>query len=358
VGTGNDESAPEPAVARQDKILLVGNPTSRQGKAAERIVLASALMDEHGLHHEFRSTLPDGGTVDMVGRAIADEGFGTVVYLGGDGTFNEVAKGIYASGRPSAVRLGMLPSGTANDQGKSFGIASAAKALERNVEIIAAGHTTQLDVGEVTALSDAGVAVKRDLFFDSVGWGLSAAILAFRNRELDIVKKVPVWRDMYRDYMVYVRAAVRELGLSWVTRDRFSAELVIDGEVKNFERLADLVISNTIIYAGEWLTDTGARHDDGKFEIVTFDGVRDWTSKFIVQHKKLPLTEEMLNRIGVSHSPVYRGSEIRVQILRPTKDKRLPAQLDGDEFPPADQFEVRVHPRMLNIIVPEDHHWI
>jgi diacylglycerol kinase family enzyme len=251
-----------------------------------------------------------------------------------------------------------LPAGTANDQGKSFGIAASAKALEDNVRIILGGHTTQLDVGELTAFSDGGNALRRDLFFDSAGWGLSAAILAFRNRELDIVKNIPVWRDMYRDYAVYLRAAVRELGLSWVTRDRFAAEVTIDGEEHNFERLADLVISNTIVYAGEWLTDSESRTDDGMFEVLPFRGVRDWTSKFIVQHKKVPLTEEMLNRIGVSHSPVYRGREIKIQILRPNKDKRLPAQLDGDEFPQADQFEVRVHPRLLNIIVPEDFHWI
>jgi diacylglycerol kinase family enzyme len=358
VGTGNPGDAPLDAAAPHGKILLVGNPTSRQGKAAQRIEQASALMDELGLAHEFRSTLPDGGTVGLVGDAIAVEGFRTVVYLGGDGTFNEVAKGIYASGRASEVRLGMLPSGTANDQGKTFGISSARKALEDNVRIIAAGRTMQMDVGELTVRSDSGVVVKRDLFFDSVGWGLSAAILAFRNRELGIVRNIPVWRDMYRDYMVYIRAAVHELGLSWVTRDRFAAEVEIDGEVMNFERLADLVVSNTIIYAGEWLTDSESKPDDGLFEILPFRGVRDWTSKFIVQHKKLPLTEEMLNRIGVSHSPVYRGSEVKIQIFRPTKDKRLPAQLDGDEFPQADQFEVQVHPRLLNIIVPEDSHWI
>jgi len=354
IGTEASRSSPEP----HDRILLVGNPTSRQGKAAERIEQASELMSELGMPFEFRSTLPGGGTVGLVTDAITREGFRTIVYLGGDGTFNEVAKGICASGLTSDVRLGMLPSGTANDQGKSFGIAATPKALEDNVRIILAGHTTQMDVGEVAALSDSGAVLRRDLFFDSAGWGLSAAILAFRNRELDIVKSIPVWRDMYRDYMVYIRAAVRELGLSWVTRDRFAAEVTIDGEVHNFERLADLVISNTIVYAGEWLADAEARTDDGKFEVLPFRGVRDWTSKFIVQHKKLPLTEEMLNRIGVSHSPVYRGHEIKIQIFRPNKDKRLPAQLDGDEFPPADQFEVEVHPRLLNIIVPEHYHWI
>ena len=45
------------------------------------------------------------------------------------------------------VALGMLPTGTANDQGKSFGLEALPEALERNVEVIANGHETRLDVG-------------------------------------------------------------------------------------------------------------------------------------------------------------------------------------------------------------------
>jgi diacylglycerol kinase family enzyme len=280
------------------------------------------------------------------------------VYLVGDGTFHEVAKGICRSGLAGEVVLGMLPSGTANDQGKSFGIAATDKALAENVATIAAGHTTRLDVGEVTAYSAAGTVLTRDLFFDSIGWGLSAAILAFRNRELAIVKKMPIWRDMYRDQAVYVRAAVRELALSWLTRDRFTADLEIDGELVTLDRLSDLVISNTVLYAGEWIIDPEARHDDGLFEIGPFRGTRDWASKVIVQHKKVPLTEGMLNRIGVSHSPTYRAGTIKMQLLRPTTEKRLPAQVDGDEFVPADHVEIRVLPRLLQLIVPRDFHWI
>jgi diacylglycerol kinase family enzyme len=338
-------------------ILLFANPMSRGGRAARRIERARELMDSYGLNHVFRSTLPDGQTMELVSKSISQEGFRTLVYLGGDGTFNEVAKGICQSGNARSVRLGMLPSGTANDQGKSFGIRSSPRSLRRNIQIIAAGHTTTLDVGELTAMTDTGTVVRRDLFFDSMGWGLSAAILAFRNRELKILKKVPVVRDMYRDQMIYVRAAMRELALGWLTQDLFVAELTVDGQSHTLDNLTDLVI-NTIVYAGEWVVDPKSLHNDGRFEIVPFSGVRDWTSKLILYHKKSPITEEMLNKIGVSHTPSYRGSDIRLQLYRPNRDKSIPAQLDGEEFPPADRFEIQVHPQFLNIIVPKDFHWV
>ncbi len=339
-------------------ILLVGNPTSKQGRAAALIERARKLLDANGLVHEFRSTLPGGATTGLVARAIEDEGFRMVICLGGDGTFNEVAKGVIQAGKASEVCLGLLPAGTANDQGKSFGISSRPRDLEQNVRTLAAGYTTRLDLGEVTALADNGTVLRRDLFFDSAGWGLSAAILQFRNRELDIVRNIPIWRNMYRDHMVYIRAAVHKLGLVWLTRDRFSAEIVTDGVVHNFERLTDLVLSNTLLYAGEWIIDKDSAHDDGLIEVAPFAGMRDWTSKLIVQHKKVPLTEDMLNRFGVRHTAVLRGGDIRIQIFRPNVDKRLPAQLDGEEFQAADQFEVRVHPRMLRLIVPAGFHWI
>ncbi len=339
-------------------IVLFGNPASRSGKAAHRIERVRELLNQYKVEHEFRSTLPGGQTADLVSKAVVDDGFRTVVYLGGDGTFNEVAKGICQSGKASEVQLGMIPSGTANDQGKSFGITSSPRLLERNIEIIAAGHSTKLDIGELTAKSENGTVLRRDLFFDSAGWGISAAILAFRNREIKTFKKVPVVRDMYRDQMVYVRAAMHELALSWVTQDRFVAELHVDGQTHILDKLSDLVVSNTIIYAGEWIVDPEAQHDDGQFEIVPFRGVRDWTSKLIVHHKKVPLTEELLNKIGVSHSRGYRGSEILIRLYQPNREKQIPAQLDGEEFPSAEQIEIVVHPRFLNIIIPRDHHWI
>jgi diacylglycerol kinase family enzyme len=339
-------------------ILVVGNPTSKSGKGAVQLKKAHALMEKKGLLHEVRHTLPDRGTPEMVSRAIVEEGFRCVAYLGGDGTFNEVAKGVVASGLSPEVRVAMLPSGTANDQGKSFGISSLARALSTNIDTIAAGYTIPMDVGEVKAFSPQGGVLRRDVFFDSLGWGLSAAILAFRNRELNIVQKLPVVRDMYRNHAVYLRAATREFALQWVTADTFAAELTIDGASYTLGSLSDLLINNTIVYAGEWIVDLRASSEDGLFEISPFKGVRDWTSKLILQHKRMPLTEEMLNRIGVSHTPVFKGANIKVQLFRPHNDRRLPAQMDGEEFPASDLFEIRVHPRLLNVIVPKDYHWI
>jgi diacylglycerol kinase family enzyme len=345
-------------VTVHEHILIVGNPSSRGGKAAKRIEKVKELMQDKGVLFEFKSTLPNRETVGMVAEAIVEGGFRTVVYLGGDGTFYEVATGICQSGMASDVRLGMLPSGTANDQGKSFGISSAPKALDENVDTILKGYTTKLDVPEVTAFSDDGVVLRRDLFYDSLGFGLSASILAQRNRDIEKTRSVPVLKHMYRDHVVYVRAALRELAVSLVSGDRFAAEVTVDGEVHELTNLTDLLIKNTLIFAGDWIVDIDSRHDDGLVEITPFRGIGDWTSRVIVNHKKFPLKKDAMERIGLSPSNPLRGATMHIQLLRPTREETLPCELDGEEFISSNFFEITVHPRLLNLIVPEDPHWI
>jgi diacylglycerol kinase family enzyme len=339
-------------------LLLVGNPTSQSGKAKERIQKVCRLLTQMGINFVLKETLPYGETVKIVQNAINNEGFTDIVYLGGDGTFYEVAKGICESDSPQNVVLGMLPSGTANDQGKSFGISAADRDLENNINIILKRYVEPLDVGKVTACDIDGSTISTDLFFDSIGWGLSAAILAFRNKELKLVKKMPIWRDIYKNQAVYVRAAVHQLALKWLTGDRFSAEITVDDEVHNLHGLSDLVINNTMLYAGEWIVDPKSSHNDGIFEISPFSGVTDWTNKLIVYHKKNQVSLNLLNRIGIAPPAPLKGRNIEIQIFRPAVDKRLPSQRDGEEFVQADHFKITVLPGLLNIIVPQNFHWI
>src|SRR5437016_4342542 len=102
--------------------VLVANPTAQSGKAADWIRRARALLDKASVAHRFVATEPDGATVERVRDAIDREGARVVIYMGGDGTFAEVAKGILGSTHPREIAMGMLPTGTANDQGKSFGL--------------------------------------------------------------------------------------------------------------------------------------------------------------------------------------------------------------------------------------------
>src|SRR4051812_36047544 len=108
-----------PGVARwlHDRpAVLVANPTAQSGKAADWIRHARALLEEAKVGHRFVATEPDGATVELVREAIDRDGARVIIYMGGDGTFAEVAKGILGSAHAPEIAMGMLPTGTANDQ--------------------------------------------------------------------------------------------------------------------------------------------------------------------------------------------------------------------------------------------------
>ena len=332
-------------------LLLVGNPTAQSGKNKARIDRARAHFAEHGLLAELFNTLPAGRTVSLLAERLARGGDGVVVSMGGDGTFREVASAILDSGRAPEIALGMLPTGTANDQGKSFGLEASEAALERNVSVVVQGRETRLDAGTLESLDAAGGVEKSVHFFDSAGWGLSARVLAVRNRDRETVAGLGPLKEIYRDQLVYAGALLRTFLESQVVDDKFSAAVEADGVSHSLHGLTDLVVKGTRVYGGAWVFDRESRHDDGLFELIVFRGKREWTSKAIVDLDGNPITEEMLNRIGVEHSRPIRASRFEIT-LAPEGEVPIAAQVDGEELIASYQLRIRVEPRALRLIVP------
>ncbi|HEX7664942.1 MAG TPA: acylglycerol kinase family protein, partial [Polyangiaceae bacterium] len=129
--------------------LLVGNPTAQSGKNAERIEHAKQLLEKAGLEVVVFPTLPAGATIPELAERLVRGNVACVISMGGDGTFREVASALVMCGEADNVAMGMIPTGTANDQGRSFGLEARAEALEKNVAVIAAGNETRLDAGKL-----------------------------------------------------------------------------------------------------------------------------------------------------------------------------------------------------------------
>lgn len=335
--------------------LLVGNPTAQSGKNAARIERARSFLARAGAPCNFVATLPGGATIAAV-RDLLDRGdHHVVVSMGGDGTFREVASALVDSRRRAQVALAMVPTGTANDQGRSFGLSSHDGALEDNLRVALAGHETLLDGGRMTTLDANGSSLFSGYFFDSAAWGISARILARRNVDRRLVERLPIVREVFRDHALYATAALATFLESYVVTDKFTVHLLADGRVQTLRRLSDLLLKGTRIYAGAWVVDRTSRHDDGLFEAVPFRGKRDWTSKVIVDLEGNPLTEERLNALGVRHSKPFRFQRLELLFDPPPGGAPLCAQMDGEEIPAGPRALVEVLPRVLRLIVPEEH---
>jgi diacylglycerol kinase family enzyme len=329
--------------------LLVGNPTAQSGKNKERIDEALALMKGAGIVADLLPTLPGGKTIGAVRDALDGGSHRVVIAMGGDGTFREVAAGLYTSKRREAVAMGMLPTGTANDQGKSFGLEAFPESLAHNIDVIRAEKETRLDVG---IYRSGGATAAPDYFFDSAGWGLSARVLAQRNKDRALVETLGPLKEIYRDHAVYAGAFIKTFLESYVIDDKLRVVATLDGKRVELDGLTDLIVKNTRVYAGAWVFDETSRHDDGVFELVPFVGKRDWASKAIIDLKDVPLDEGMLEEIGLEHSKTLRASSMELEIFDPEGGAPLAAQVDGEEWPANPKVRIDVAARALRLIVP------
>lgn len=331
--------------------LVVGNPTAQSGKAASAIERAVRGLRERGVDADSLATEPEGRTIDLVTRAVRERRPEVVVYLGGDGTFNEVARGLLAADEP--VPLGMLPMGTANNQGRSLGVTPGPRAIETNLDIIMAGHVVELDAGRCEALGSDGEVLEEIVFFDSIGWGMQSEILAKRNRDRAQVSKIPILKEIYRDQAVYAGATLDRFVASFVEPTKFTAEVVSGGDRHRYEGLTDLIISGTTVYAGEWITDRFAEPDDGLFELVPMQGRRDWASKVVRDLRVLPLFQEDLDRMGIEHAKGYSAADFVLTFERPRREN-IASQVDGEEWRSGARFRITVLPNALPVIAPAD----
>ncbi|MFZ5477602.1 MAG: diacylglycerol/lipid kinase family protein [Myxococcota bacterium] len=328
--------------------LLVGNPTAQSGKNAERIDEARRLMDGLGIRHDFLATRSEGRTVGDVARALSGDAYDCVVSMGGDGTFAEVAKGLLASGK--AIPMGMLPTGTANDQGRSFGMFAAPKHLEQNVRTLAEGYTVPLDAGHVFAYDLVDKLVAEDWFFDSLGWGISARILRQRNEDRRLVSGVPIVRELYRDQLVYAGAILQAFLASYVEEQKFEAEVDTPAGPIFLDNMTDLVVKNTRMYAGAWILDPTSSPEDGEMELVPFRGRNEWIARAVVHLDGVPMPVPLDQLAELS--PIVRASRFVVRVHDRPMGEPVESQLDGEEWVSAASYRVEVVRHALRLIVP------
>ena len=155
---------------------MIFNPASGHGGGLRRMTAYRRLLEDALDHVAFATTTCAGEERDLADRAL-DDGFDVLVAVGGDGTWSNVADRILASGR-SDVALGILPSGTGNDFGRSLGFDPADP--REAVRVLAAGHQRMVDVGRVDTPSvHEGVPSGPEPrhFLNLVGFGFDIAVI-------------------------------------------------------------------------------------------------------------------------------------------------------------------------------------
>lgn len=206
---------------------------------------------------------------------------------GGDGTLCMSLEGVLASGLP----LGILPLGNANDLARTLSIPIGIRAA---CEVIAAGHTTRVDLGCVNGKH----------FFNVASMGVSVRIA----RRLTNEKKR---KFGVASYIFTAWEAVTKARSFW-------ADIVCDGKREQM-RSIQIAVGNGRYYGGGMTVADDAAIDDGRLDLYSVGRVPFW---------KLILLVPLL-RYG-KHGYAKNVEIRRAQRIEITTDRILSINTDGE----------------------------
>jgi len=118
--------------------VLVRNPNSGDRETSRR---AARLAAERGF--DVRDSTARGETRTLAATAAGEADVTQLVACGGDGTLNEVVRGVADVGAFDDVELGVVPAGTGNDFADNVGI----RGIEHAFEVLDDGERRRLDLG-------------------------------------------------------------------------------------------------------------------------------------------------------------------------------------------------------------------
>lgn len=295
-------------------LIAIINPTAGSGRGLAIWQQIAQELHEVGLHPEQVLTAAH-GEAEVLARAAVDQGYRTVVAVGGDGTIHEIVNGLMRDGSvPPNLRLGVVPAGTGLDFARNLGLPKEIPAI---VDRLVRGEARLLDLGlclEPTRY-----------FVNFAESGLGAAVVA---RERHLPQRLPGRLSFF-------------LAAAWASLDRplIAARVVVDGTVLYDGPLVSVVVANGPYLGGGMRLAPRASMDDGLLNVVILG---DFSRRELLGHlwKVYPGTH-------LTHPKVFWqvGRTVQVELA-----ESIPLDLDGELVTAGKRF-FTVLPHVLPVLV-------
>lgn len=265
-------------------------------------------------------------------EAAAREGRARVIATGGDGSIHEVVCGLMkarAAGK-SETKLGIIGRGTGGDFVKTLGIE---RRLESYLEVIKAGKTRGIDVGQLGYVDNDGK--PQSTWFVNI---LSAGMGGLVDR---YVHETARWAGGKAGYFLASARALlaSEPGVVELTLELAGKKTVLE------TRTRMLAICNGRYFGSGMFVAPPAELDDGVFEVVDLGA----SSRLgFAMRSSAIYTGEHLKQREVSH---HRASKIRFAVKNERARPTFLLDVDGEPLgsPPV---EVEVVPRAIELLAP------
>ena len=245
---------------------------------------------------------------------INDGKYDMVVCSGGDGTLDEVVKGM--GDCEKKVPIGYLPAGSTNDFGKTLGIPSE---FAKAAKVVVSGKPFGCDVGT----------------FNGNPFIYIAAFGALTEVSYGTDQKV---KNIF-GHMAYVIEGIKAIGMG--NMKPYSMSIVANNQLIRDTFIYGMV-SNTISIGGVKLNGKGIKLDDGEFEALFIKYPDD-----PVEMNSL-LSSLLAQEEDPEHMYYFRSSEIHI-----LADQETPWTLDGENGGFHLEADIRNMRKHVQIIAPE-----
>ena len=291
------------------KALLIVNPVS--GKQAAKQYFFD-IVNNLSLKYELTVHLTKSAE-DLVETA-KDTPFTRVIVCGGDGTLSGAVRGIMENPNREKIRLGYIPSGTANDVAATLDIpksmAAAALYVVRN-------HAKPHDVGVLNG---------RPFIYN-------ASFGTFTRASYETPQDI---KNMFGGFAYLLNGAHELLRLKG-----YDVTIECDGKVREFRDITFCSISNTHYFGGGLvkLPTDYALLDDGKLEIMTVSRPKHL---FDLENIVRSIAQKEFNNELVT---LTQAKEIKIKSKTP-----LAFTLDGDNGGEHTEIVIRCEKDAINLI--------
>ena len=159
--------------AEPEKLGVIYNPKAGTRKVQKRWKEIKEYMDSKGVPYDYVQS--EGfGSVERLAGILANNGYRTIVVVGGDGALNDVINGIMLSNAPDKenIAIGIIPNGIGNDFADYWEMSSDYK---KAVDCIINNRRRKIDVG--TCYYYDGEKHLTRYFLNAINIGLGARIV-------------------------------------------------------------------------------------------------------------------------------------------------------------------------------------
>ena len=261
------------------------------------------------------------GHATMIAREACQNGFDTIVVVGGDGTINEVVNGAIGAD----VAIGIVPTGTANDLARYNHVPSDP---ESACNLILQRHCRYLDV----------ICVNGWNYLTVAGLGLPCGAV----EEVESLKNQGATSRAFARLLgskLYLLA----LALAYKRSTRQGVGLRITfGQMTWFGAAFSVIVANQPFLGHSFCVSPSASNNDGRLDLFTITDT----------HNRQQLLQTVLST--VTGGPEYPDNVVRLQTCHLTIEasEALPIFADGELHGSSKCFDFQVIPHAIKLIVP------